>query len=175
MRNQIIANVGATLVLWDRLRVGFNLPVAVFQDGHGGVLDGVTYTPPSTPSVGDLRLGADLRLVGTYGGLLHARARRACVYVPTGQRDNYTGDDAVRLDGRLGMAAGDLRPFTYAARVGAQWVPANLEDTIGGSPIGSQLLFGAAAGFRAFDHALIIGPEVYGTTVVSNGASLFAK
>ncbi len=45
----------------------------------------------------------------------------------------------------------------------------------GGSPIGSQLLFGAAAGFRAFDHAFIIGPEVYGTTVFSNGATLFAR
>jgi OOP family OmpA-OmpF porin len=171
VRNQIFANVGATLVLWDRLRLGFNLPVAVFQDGHGGVLDGVTYSPPSTPSVGDLRLGADLRLVGTYGEPF-TLALGARVYVPTGQRDNYTGDDAIRLDGRL-EAAGDLGVFTYAARVGAQY--RNLEDTIGGSPIGSQLLFGVAAGFRAFDHALIIGPEVYGTTVVSNGASLFAK
>ncbi len=171
VRNQIFANVGGTLVLWDRLRVGFNLPVAVFQDGHTGVLDGVTYSPPSTPSVGDLRLGADLRLVGTYGDPF-TLALGARVYVPTGQRDNYTGDNAVRLDGRL-EAAGDLGVFTYAARVGAQYH--NLEDTIGGSPIGSQLLFGAAAGFRAFDHALVIGPEIYGTTVFNNGASLFAK
>ncbi len=171
VRNQIFANVGATLVLWDRLRVGFNLPVAVFQDGHGGTLDGVTFTPPSTPSVGDLRLGADLRLVGTYGEPF-TLALGARVYVPTGQRDNYTGDGAVRLDGRL-EAAGDLGVFTYAARVGAEY--RNLEDTLGGSPIGSQLLFGVAAGFRAFDHALIIGPEVYGTTVVNNGAALFAK
>ena len=106
------------LVLWDRLRVGFNLPVAVFQDGHDGVIDGVTYAPPSTPSVGDLRLGADLRLVGTYGDPF-TLALGARVYVPTGQRDNYTGDGAVRIDGRL-EAAGDLGLFTYAARVGAR-------------------------------------------------------
>ncbi len=171
VRNQIFANVGATLVLWDRLRLGFNLPVAVFQDGHTGVLDGVTYSPPDTPAVGDLRFGADVRLVGTYGQPF-TLALGARVYVPTGERDNYTGDDAVRLDGRL-EAAGDLGVFTYAARIGAQY--RNLEDTLGGSPIGSQVLFGAAAGFRAFDHALTIGPEVYGATVVSNGATLFAK
>jgi OmpA-OmpF porin, OOP family len=171
VRNQIFANVGATLVLWDRLRVGFNLPVAVFQDGRGGVLDGVTYAPPGTPSVGDLRLGADLRLAGTYGQPF-TLALGTRVYVPTGQRDNYTGDGAIRLDGRI-EAAGDLGVFTYAARVGAEY--RNLEDTLGGSPIGSQLLFGVAAGFRAFDHALIIGPEVYGTTIVGNGATLFAK
>jgi OOP family OmpA-OmpF porin len=171
VRNQIFGNLGATLVLWDRLRLGFNMPVAVFQDGHAGVLDGVTYSPPSTPAVGDLRLGADVRLVGTYGQPF-TLALGARVYVPTGERDNYTGDDAVRLDGRL-EAAGDLGVFTYAARIGAQY--RNLEDTIGGSPIGSQVLFGAAAGFRAFDHALTIGPEVYGATVVSNGATLFAK
>jgi len=171
VRNQIFANVGATVVLWDRLRLGFNLPVAVFQDGHGGVLDGVTYTPPATPAVGDLRLGADLRLIGTYGQPF-TLALGARVYVPTGERDNYTGDNAIRLDGRL-EAAGDLGVFTYAARVGAEY--RNLEDTIGGSPIGSQVLFGIAAGFRAGGRALVIGPEVYGTTVVSNGATLFAK
>jgi OmpA-OmpF porin, OOP family len=171
VRNQIFANAGATLVLWDRVRVGFNVPVAVFQDGHTGVLDGVTFSAPATPAVGDLRLGADLRLVGTYGEPF-TLALGARVYVPTGERDNYTGDDAVRLDGRL-EAAGDLGVFAYAARVGAQY--RNLQDTVGGSPIGSQLLFGIAAGFRAFDHALIIGPEAYGATVVSNGATLFAR
>jgi outer membrane protein OmpA-like peptidoglycan-associated protein len=171
VRNQIFANAGAALVLWDRLRLGVNVPVAVFQDGHSGVLDGVTFTAPATPAVGDLRFGADLRLVGVYGQPF-TLALGARVYVPTGERDKYTGDDAVRLDGRL-EAAGDVGVFTYAARIGAQY--RNLQDTLGGSPLGSQLLFGAAAGFRAFDHALIVGPEVYGATVVSNGATLLAK
>jgi hypothetical protein len=171
VRNQIFGNAGAAIVLWDRLRLGVNVPVAVFQDGHTGALDGVTLTPPATPAVGDLRFGADLRLVGTYGEPF-TLALGARVYVPTGERDNYTGDNSVRFDGRL-EAAGDLGVFTYAARIGAEY--RNLQDTLGGSPIGSQLLFGAAAGFRAFDHALIFGPEVYGATVVSNGATLFAK
>src|ERR1035438_5027252 len=32
VQDQIFANAGASLVLWNRLRVGFNLPIAVFQD-----------------------------------------------------------------------------------------------------------------------------------------------
>jgi outer membrane protein OmpA-like peptidoglycan-associated protein len=165
VRNQIFAHAGGTLVLWDRLRVGFNLPIAVFQDGHEGVVDGVTYAPPSTPSIGDLRLGADVRLLGKYGEPF-TLALGTRFYIPTGQRDNYTGDGSVRLDGRVEIA-GDIDIFTYAARIGAEY--RNLEDTLGGSPIGSQLLFGAAAGLRFFDHAFIIGPEVYGSTVVTNG------
>jgi outer membrane protein OmpA-like peptidoglycan-associated protein len=170
VRNQVVAHPGASLVLWDRLRVGFDLPIAVFQDGHTGVLDGVTYAPPNTPSVGDLRLGADVRLLGTYGDPF-TLAFGARVYVPTGQRDNYTGDGAVRLDGRF-EAAGEAGVFTYAARVGAQY--RNLQDTIGGSPIGSQVLFGAAAGFRVADRAFIIGPEISGATVITSSDAFFA-
>ena len=171
IRNQIVGNVGASLVLWDRLRLGFNLPVAVFQDGSQGVIGGVTYAPPKSPSVGDLRLGVDLRLAGTYGDPF-TLAIGARVYVPTGQRDNYTGDGAVRVDGRL-EAAGDLGLFTYAARVGAEY--RSLDETLAGNPLGSQVLFGAAMGLRLANRTFVIGPEVYGSTNVSSGGAFFAK
>jgi OmpA-OmpF porin, OOP family len=171
IRNQIVGNVGASLVLWDRLRLAFNLPVAVFQDGNQGVIGGVTYAPPKSPSVGDLRLGTDLRLAGTYGDPF-TLAIGARVYVPTGQRDNYTGDGSVRIDGRL-EAAGDLGVFTYAARAGAEY--RGLDDTLAGTPLGSQVLFGAAMGLRLANRAFVIGPEVYGTTNVGASGAFFAK
>jgi OOP family OmpA-OmpF porin len=170
VRTQDFAHLGESIVFWDRLRFGFNLPVAVYQYGHSGVLDGVTYAPPHTPAIGDLRLGADVRLLGVYGDPL-TLALGTRVYIPTGSRADYTGDGAIRLDGRL-EAAGDLGVFTYGARVGAEY--RNLQDTIGGSPIGSQLLFGVAAGLRLFDHSFIVGPELYGSTVFSHGAEVFA-
>ncbi len=172
VRNQVFAHVGGSLVLWDRLRLGFNLPVAVFQDGHDGVLDGVAFTAPATkPAVGDLRFGADLRIAGTYGEPF-TLALGGRVYIPTGNRDEYVGDGAVRLDGRLEIA-GDLDVFTYALRAGAEY--RNLEATIGGSPIGSQMLFGAAIGLRFLDKSFVIGPEVYGSTVITNGDAVFAR
>ena len=172
VRNQVFAHAGASLVLWDRLRVGFNLPVAVFQDGHNGVIDGVTYAaPPTQPAVGDLRLGADLRIVGVYGDPL-TLALGARAYVPTGSRSDYLGDGKVRVDGRVEIA-GDIGVFTYALRAGGEY--RNLEASIGGSPIGSQALFGAAAGFRLFDRSFIIGPEVYGSTIITEGDAVFAR
>ena len=172
IRNQVFAHAGASLVLWDRLRVGFNLPVEVWQDGHNGVIDGVTYVAPqSQPAVGDLRFGADLRLVGTYGTPF-TLALGARAYVPTGSRSDYIGDGAVRIDGRLEVA-GDLDIFTYALRAGAEY--RNLEQTIGGSPIGSQFLFGGAAGFRLFERNFVIGPEVYGATIITDGDAVFAR
>jgi OOP family OmpA-OmpF porin len=169
VQDQIFANAGASLVLWNRLRVGFNLPIAVFQDGHADVIDGVAYVPPKTPSVGDLRLGADVRLAGAYGDKI-TLAIGTRVYLPSGQRDNYTGDGTVRVDGRIEVA-GDLGIFTYAARVGAEY--RNFEDTLSGHPIGSQALFGAAAGFRLAHHALVIGPEVYGATIITQSSAVF--
>ena len=169
VQDQIFANAGASLVLWNRLRVGFNLPIAVFQDGHGDVIDGVGYAPPKTPSIGDLRLGADVRLAGAYGDRI-TLAIGTRVYLPSGQRDNYTGDGTVRVDGRIEVA-GDLGLFTYAARIGAEY--RNFEDTLSGHPIGSQALFGAAAGLRLAHHALVVGPEIYGATIITQSSAVF--
>src|SRR6185312_3652275 len=69
--------------------------------------------------------------------------------------------------------AGDIGIFTYAAHVGAQY--RNLDETFGTSPLGSTVLFGAAAGLRLADRALTIGPEIYGSTVVTSGDAFFAK
>ncbi|HEX3771930.1 MAG TPA: OmpA family protein [Polyangiaceae bacterium] len=171
VRNQVFAHVGGSLVLGDRLRLGVNLPVAVFEDGHAGNVGGVTFNPPNTPAVGDLRLGADLRLFGVYGEPI-TMALGARFYIPTGQQDNYTGDGAVRLDGRLEIA-GDIDIFTYAARIGVMY--RNLSEGLGTTTIGSEVDFGAAAGLRLFDRAFIIGPEVYGSTVISNSDAFFSK
>ena len=135
VRNQVFAHAGASLVLWDRLRVGFNLPVAVFQDGHNGVIDGVTYAaPPTQPAVGDLRLGADLRIVGVYGDPF-TLALGARAYVPTGSRQlhgRWQGPGRRPGRGRWRYRGLHLRRCASAANT------ATSRTRIGGSPIGSQ-------------------------------------
>src|SRR5579859_4441138 len=69
VQDSLVLHPGASLVLWDRLRAGFDLPIYAFQDGQTGTLSGASYPPPSE-NVGDLRLGADVRLYGRYGGPL---------------------------------------------------------------------------------------------------------
>src|SRR6185312_17322374 len=68
VRHQLFAHLGAGIVLFDRLRLDASLPVAFWQDGDTGVYNGAAVASTNDTSIGDLRLGADLRLLGEYGG-----------------------------------------------------------------------------------------------------------
>src|SRR6185369_6804294 len=64
--------------------------------------------------------------------------------------------------------AGDISMFTYAARLGFQYRP--LTDKFESKPLGSELIGGAAAGLRILDKKLVVGPELYGSTVTTPGS-----
>lgn len=172
VRDQLFLNVGASFVLADRLRLGLNLPVVLEAFGHQALAGGVLYPGPSDDqSIGDLRASADLRVVGQYGEPF-TLAVGASVFAPTGQRSNYNGDGTARFAPHL-LLAGDVGMFAYAARAGYQWRDLNVDyiDT----RIGSTFQFGGAAGLRAFDKQLLIGPEIFGQTVVSNSHAFLER
>ncbi len=165
--NQIVIHPGASLVLWDRLRVGFDVPVQAYANGHTAVIDGVTYSPPaSSTSIGDIRLGADVRLFGTYGEAITG-AIGFEVYLPTGDPNSYSGDGSARVAPRL-QIAGDLGPFVYAAKLGT--MIRALDTSFDNTQVGTNIFFGASAGLRVFDRAFVVGPEIWGSSVVTNGA-----
>jgi OmpA-OmpF porin, OOP family len=163
--DQLFVHLGASLVLWERLRVAFNLPLAVTQGGDGASVGATTYAAPGSFSVGDLRLAADLRLLGAFGDPI-TLAIGAAVYVPTGSRSDYTGDEKLRLEPRV-MVAGDIAAFVYAAKIGFQY--RGLQDNFAGTPLGDQFNFAASAGIRVANKKLVIGPEVFGSTTVTGG------
>jgi outer membrane protein OmpA-like peptidoglycan-associated protein len=165
IENQLFLHVGGSVVLFERLRLGLNLPIA-FSDGNSGELDGTRFSPAGGAHVGDLRLSADLRLFGEYGDVITG-AIGVSVFAPTGSQDAYTGDGKVRIAPHA-MIAGDIGPFVYAARLGFTYRAQH--GDYAGSPIGSEFLWAVAAGFRVADKKLVIGPELYGTTVVEDGA-----
>jgi hypothetical protein len=170
VHDQIVTQVGGSLNLQDRFRVSMSLPVVIFQGGSGGTLAGETYEPPRSQSVGDLRLGGDVRLYGKYGDMATvAFGLRA--FLPTGSRRDYTGDGTVRLHPRM-LVAGDVEMFTYSGQLGFHYRP--LDARVGESTLGSELTFGGAAGVRLLNRALTIGPEVYGGSVVL-GDSAFSR
>lgn len=161
---QVYLHTGGTVVLWNRLRLGANAPIAVMNDGTTGVLNTTppqTFNAPRGAGIGDVRLGGDVRLLGEYGDPITI-ALGGHFYLPTGSRDNYTGDETVRFQPRV-SAAGDIGPFVYAAKVGVQIRPD--DRSFGTSKLGSEILFGGAAGLRLADKKLVIGPELYGSTV----------
>ncbi|MDB4934601.1 MAG: Outer rane lipoprotein omp16 precursor [Labilithrix sp.] len=169
VRNQIFAHPGANVVLWERLRLGVSIPIVVYQDGHDGTIRGVEYRAPDTPAFGDVRLAADVRLLGVYGGPA-TLAAGVQVQLPTGSRDDFTSDGSVRFQPRL-LAAGDVGPLAWAAKLGFQY--RNRDERIDESPLGSELTFAGALGIRAAHGALVVGPEVFGSTIVSDGDAFF--
>ena len=169
VRHVLTLHPGASVTLAKRVRLGFDLPVVLFQDGDTATVGGVTYAPGSS-AVGDLRLGADVRIVGEHGKPFQL-ALGARVYFPTGSRTNWTGDGTPRGEPHV-TVAGDIGPFVYSARFGV--MVRGLSGSFADGKIGTELDFAAAAGLRALDRRLVVGPEVFGSTVVSESNAPFS-
>ena len=166
VRDQIFVHVGGSLILIDRIRVSIGLPVAVHEGGETGILDGVTYQPPRSFAVGDLRLGSDVRLVGVHGDPF-TMAAGVRLFLPTGSRRDFTSDGSVRVQPRV-VGAGEVGAFVYSAQVGFEY--RGLDDRIASTKLGSELTFGAAAGARLANKNLVLGPEFFGSTILTGGS-----
>jgi OOP family OmpA-OmpF porin len=169
VRNQVVAHAAASIVMWDRLRLGFDLPVQAFVDnGNGTPTPGTPPPPTKTTTIGDLRLGLDVRLFGEYGGPITG-ALGADVFLPTGDQGAYSGDGSVRVTPHV-LVAGDVGPIAYAAKVGV--TVRSLDTTVANVHVGSAIDLGGSVGLRVADRRLVIGPEVFGSSVVTDGAFL---
>jgi len=159
---------------YDRWRLYLNLDAPLVTKGQSGAVGNYQLTAPafdlgSNPdTLSDARLGVDVRLLGDPRGPFRLGAS-AQLYVPEGNRSDYDTDGTPRAMFRV-LFAGDRRLFTYAGQLGVHVRP--LDDAPApGSPQGSELLFGVAAGVRlpvSRDGAtvVVVGPEVYGETAL---------
>ncbi|HVJ92544.1 MAG TPA: hypothetical protein VM580_22235, partial [Labilithrix sp.] len=112
VRNAFYLHPGASLALFERLRLAVSLPVQSVVDGRSATIthDGVTSrfaAPPKDDGVGDLRFGADVRLFGVHGGRA-TMALGAQFWAPTGMTAQFAGDGSWRIKPRL-MVAGTIR------------------------------------------------------------------
>ncbi len=168
---QSFTHLGSSVVMWDRVRFGFNLPVLFWQKGEVGHIGSTRYEASDNSTVGDLRVSGDVRLYGQYGDPVTVAAGLA-LWFPTGDRASYTGDDKFRASPRV-MIAGDRGPLAWSGRLSFDY--RSHDATFAGSPMGSEVRFGLAAGLRTPDRTLLVGPELYGATGVSDGDAVFAK
>ena len=168
--DSVFAHVGASLVLRDRLRLAFNLPVALYQAGDDLSLFAAEVRTPHGASVGDLRLSADLRVLGLYGDVFTA-ALGLQLHAPTGRRSQLMSDGTFRLTPQL-LVAGDGEGLLYAAKLGFSYRP--LGDSFQGRKLGSEALFSVAGGVRVND-LFVFGPELYGSTVVTDRQAFTAR
>jgi outer membrane protein OmpA-like peptidoglycan-associated protein len=169
VESQLSAHLGASLILWERLRLGLSVPFVLTQSGEQGSVAGTPIEYSGDTALGDIRLGADVRLAGEYGGPFSI-ALGVQVHLPTGDRAAYSGDGGARLTPRL-LIAGDIAVLAYSLRGGVAYRAQ--DDGIGNVPTGTEFTFGASLGLRL--GRLLIGPELYGTTVISDGDSAFKK
>lgn len=167
VKDQFYGHFGASLVIVERLRLALNVPVALMTNGQSADWLDRTIAANSGTALGDLRIGADLRLVGRYGGPA-TLALGAQVYLPTGQRTYFTGDGAVRLTPHLSLA-GRVGAFQYAVRAALNYRAQDVVLT--DVPSGTEVQFAAAAGISVANHSLLIGPELWGSTVVVNNGA----
>jgi OOP family OmpA-OmpF porin len=170
---QFFVHAGASLVLFDRLRIGVSLPIEAGQNGsrHGGVVNGERVVVNTGSGIGDLRAALDLRLVGEYGGPF-SLALGGRIWFPTGDQEKYLSDNNLRVGPHL-SAAGDLGGFAYAATVGVTY--RGNDRAFAGHPMGSEANFGLALGAHVLDKKLMIGPELVGTSVISDSNAFFGE
>ncbi len=170
VKHQFFAHVGGTITLWDRARFAISQPIALFQDGEPGQTSTSSFRSGNATTIGDLRVGGDVRFIGVYGDPI-TFAGGVQLFLPTGSQDSFTGDGNVRLLPRL-MVAGDIDWFVYAAQMGFNF-RAN-DDPFGGAARGSEVSFAGSAGIRTLDGRLIAGPEIFGNTVVTDSDAFFS-
>ncbi len=164
IEHQAYFHLGGSLVLWDRLRLGANVPLAIYQTGESTTVNGVLLNSPEKAAIGDVRVGADVRLFGAYREAIEG-ALGLQVHLPTGSQNLFTGDGATRVVPRL-MFAGDLGDFAYAIKGGYEL--RGVGDNFGGRKVGDQITGSLAIGVRVFEKKLLVGPEFYGSTLASD-------
>lgn len=169
VRHQTFVHLGGSLVLADRLRLGLNVPVAIYQDGEETIVKAETFKPADKPAFGDIRLAADLRLVGTKTDPF-TLAFGVRAWLPTGTREQFAGDGSFRVAPQL-LAAGDLGILTYGARLAL--VYRARDEAFGGTELGSEMVGAIGAGLKTADGRFVIGPEVFASSVFTGTDTFF--
>jgi hypothetical protein len=165
VRQQAVFNLNAAVALWNRARVDLNLPLPIASGDDVRILDR-SYGAPEGGGLGDVRLGADVRIFGAPHGRLTG-AVGAQLFVPTGRNRSFSGDGGLRFWPRF-MLAGERGRLVWAARAGVHLRPG---DACGCDLApGSELTLGGAVGWQLRPR-LLLGAELYGSAALSGGGA----
>ncbi|HET9955091.1 MAG TPA: OmpA family protein [Polyangiaceae bacterium] len=167
--HQLFAHLGASVAVLPNLRLALNLPVALVDSGDGGRIADTQYALSGGAQLGDVRIGVLYRLLRLPTNLLRAGVSLD-FGLPTGSRSAFTGDGGVRISTNLHVA-GDVSKVSYGLRLGPRWHAQT--DNFAGVPFGADLVFAGSLGLRALSDRLLLGPEFFASTVLSDGGDGF--
>ena len=146
------------------MRIELSLPAALAQTGD-------SRTPGSTGvrggHLGDLRIGLRSSL---FGGAHDAFAvgLQADVYLPTGFREAYAGAGSTRGQLRLIVSGVSDERVVYSVALGAMLAE---HHSVGLGDVGHSLTYAAGIALLFADGHLQVGPELFGSTVLTVGTS----
>jgi outer membrane protein OmpA-like peptidoglycan-associated protein len=170
----MLLHLDAAFTLADRVTFNLDLPLALVNRGDGtfetsGFTGANAFRSPSGAGIGDLRLGARLRLYGGYYDPFQI-AIGGYLWVPTGTRNDFLTDGKVRGQPQL-LLGGRVDRFIWTA-MGAPTLRSS--QTYGEVKIGSQMNWGGGAGvLLGADRALQLGVETIGAVTLSKSARSF--
>lgn len=171
VRNQYQLHLGASVTIADRVRLGVNVPLQAFADGHATTIRGIEHRPAEDVAVGDVRFSADVRVLGKPGDAAVV-ALGGEFYVPSGSESAYTGDGKPRFLPRV-LFAGQANAFVYAAKLG--FLLRARDEAWGDGYIGNALYGAVSAGVQLANKKVLIGPEVYAQSTVASGHAFEAR
>lgn len=164
--SQMYLHVAASLTLLDRGVLSLSLPIAVLQSGDAVDVAGNAVAAPTSASLGDLRIGARVRVVGDADGIINFGVG-AYVYAPTGALDgtgSYTGDGSARVAPHLLLGGryqySSALTFAYTAMGGI---------SIHSSKNPTTVTYGAGVAALLAQETLQVGPEFYASTPIQPG------
>lgn len=169
IRHQAFTHLAAGANLWDRVRISGSLPVLFFQKANAVDVAEGTLDAAEGAAIGDLRIGADVLLFGEYRQPV-SMAVSGWLFLPTGNRDSFSSDETLRFSPRM-TVAGDISEIAYSAYTG--FLLRRLHSNFAGEPFGTEWHAGGAVGVRLLEDRLLIGPELWTSTVVSDSGNGF--
>jgi hypothetical protein len=169
--DQLVTHLQGALLLKDRFRIAVSLPVVLVESGDAVVVGGVAYPTPGS-GIGDPRIGGDVRLFGDeHGPLVGAAGLQVDIPLFLGAR-SYSREDTLRLSPHFAVA-GRRGIWAYAGRVGLlAHVPRDFSSDL---PLGTNLQIAGAAGAHLWHERLLVGPEVYGSTMLDGDGPFKAR
>ncbi|MEO6775574.1 MAG: Ig-like domain-containing protein [Kofleriaceae bacterium] len=161
-----IVQLGASISLYDRLRLSATVPMAPWQQGNGGTYNGMALASPDY-AFGDVSLAGDVRVLGGPSDALRV-VTGVRVTLPSGSTTNFMSDGHPAVEPRV-VAAGTVGMWEYATAASA-FVRGTNE--VAGARFGSELRYAAAGGARLFGGRLLVGPELVGAVALESHTAI---
>jgi hypothetical protein len=159
---QAMLNLGLSLSIQDRLLLSIFLPAALSQNGDSPKVSGATLPSPTKAQIGDLRLGARVRMIGDDGDPFQLGVAFN-LFTPTAPGGSFAGEGTVRMAPQA-IAGGRFYkgvPWVWAAELGFMIRPSVNPSTI---------TYGGGIAISIFHDTLQVGPELYASTPLQTGS-----